>query len=54
MLTTEVYLHVMDKSLADVESPLDRGSRLMDLSGHGPINKVGDPQRASDPSNQSE
>jgi integron integrase len=24
--TTEVYLHVMDKSLAGVESPLDRGS----------------------------
>ncbi|MGD9009830.1 MAG: integron integrase [Desulfobacteraceae bacterium] len=52
--TTEVYLHVMDKSLADVESPLDRGSKLHDFSGDCTINEAGHSQRGSDPSDQSD
>lgn len=36
--TTEAYLHVMDKSLADVASPLDRMSGLHNLASDDPVN----------------
>lgn len=38
--TTEVYLHVMDKSFSDVESPLDQARRLHGVSGDDNLNPV--------------